>query len=127
MPSGKYTAAEIAAMLKKPKGRVRNVAPRAQRTYKGVVYDSKAEALYAFKLDSAKAAGLILDWNRQVRVPLIVSGTKVCTFVIDFVIYALDGDPEYHEVKGWETPEYKLKLKLFKALYPNADYRVVKA
>ena len=124
--NGKYTAAEVKALLARPKGRVRNVAPRADRTYKGVVYDSKAEALYAFKLDAAKSAGLILGWNRQVRIPLIVEGVKICSFIIDFEVSLNNGNLRYEEIKGWETPEYKLKLKLFKALYPNADYRVVR-
>jgi|SRR6185369_4088245 len=127
MPNaGRYTAAEVKALLARPKGRVRNVAPRSDRTYNGVVYDSKAEALYAFRLDGLKAAGEILGWNRQVKIPLWVQGVRVCVMVVDFEVSLLDGDLQYHEVKGWETPEYKIKLKLFKALYPNADYRVVK-
>jgi len=105
---------------------VRNVAPRADRTYNGVVYDSKAEALYAFKLDGLMAAGKIKAWDRQTVFPLKVDGQLICKFVVDFVVKEADGSNVIHEIKGWETPEYKLKLKLFKALYPNADYRVVK-
>jgi len=123
---GRYTAAEVKALLARPKGRVRNVASRADRTYNGVVYDSKAEALYAFKLDGMRASGEILGWERQIRIPLIVNEVKVCMFVVDFVVQGQSAF-EYHEIKGWETPEYKLKLKLFKALFPNADYRVVRA
>ncbi len=125
-PNGRYSLADVAAMLAKPKGRVRNVAPRADRTYNGVVYDSKAEALHAFKLDSLKLTGDIFDWKRQVRIPLFVKDSKICTFVVDFQVHFADGNIQFQEIKGWETPEYKLKLKLFKALYPNADYRVVK-
>lgn len=122
----KYTPAEVAALLARPTGRVRNVAPRSDRTYAGVVYDSKAECKYAFSLDQLKASGKILDWSRQIRVPLVVNGITVCNFVIDFCVSNNDGDQEFHEVKGWETPEYKLKLKLFRAIFPKADYRVVK-
>ena len=127
MSTGKYTAAEIAAMLKKPKGRVRNVAPLAQRTYKGVVYHSKAECVYAFQLDALVASGEVFEWQRQVGFPLMVNGKLIARFVVDFHVNPTEGEPYLVEVKGWETPEYKLKLKLFKALYPNADYRVVKA
>jgi len=127
MPNpGRYTAAEVKALLARPTGRVRNVAPRADRTYNGVVYDSKAEALHAFKLDGLKATGKILGWERQARIPLRVYDTLVCTMVIDFRIINREGPDHYEEIKGWETPEYKIKLKLFRALYPNADYRVVK-
>ena len=126
MADGRYTAVEVKALLERPKGRVRNVAPRADRTYKGMVYDSKAEALYAFKLDGLMAAGKIKAWDRQMVFPLRVEGQLICKFIVDFMVREADGSGVIYEIKGWETPEYKLKLKLFKALYPNADYRVVR-
>ena len=106
--------------------RVRNVAKKADRTYKGVVYDSKAEMLRAFELDALKAAGKIIDWERQVPFTLAVNGIPICKFVVDFCVWTPVGK-HYEEIKGWETPEYKLKLKLFKAIYQNIDYRIIKA
>lgn len=128
-PVGKsrFSPAEIAAMLNRPSlGRVRNVAPRSERTYSGVVYDSKSEALYAFKLDAMKASGEIKGWSRQVPFPLEVNGKLICKFVVDFVVAEHEWDV-IHEVKGWMTPEFRLKLKLFKALYPDMPYKVVRA
>lgn len=106
--------------------RVRNVAKKADRTYKGVVYDSKAEMLRAFELDALKAAGKIKGWERQVEFRLVVERALICKFIVDFRVF--DGHSYWlEEVKGWPTPEYKLKLKLFKALYQNIDYRIIKA
>jgi hypothetical protein len=107
--------------------RVRNVAKKEDRTYKGVVYDSKSEMLRAFELDALKAAGKILDWERQWPFTLAVNGITICKFVVDFRVRETPGNVYYEEVKGWETPEYKLKLKLFKAIYQNVDYRIIKA
>ena len=105
--------------------RVRNVAKKSDRTYKGVVYDSKAEMLRAFELDALKAAGKIISWERQVPFVLSVRGIVICKFVVDFKVKERPGVEYYEEIKGWETPEYKLKLKLFRAIYQNVDYRII--
>ena len=90
--------------------------------YKGVLYDSKSEAAYAAKLDAWKRAGIIVGWERQVDIPLVVNGKKVCKMVADFLV-----DGEYVEVKGVKTAAYNIKLKLLKALYPDIRYRIVPA
>lgn len=110
------TPSRFAGALKQP--RVRNVAARSDRTYNGSVYDSKAEALHAFGLDALKSAGKIVDWERQIRFDLAVNGVKICKFIIDFKIVENNGHVHF---------EYKLKLKLFRALYPSLDYRLVAA
>lgn len=119
------TPSRFAGALKQP--RIRNVAARGDRTYNGTVYDSKAEALHAFGLDALKSAGKIVDWERQIRFDLTVNGVKICKFIIDFKIVENNGHVHFEEVKGWAAPEYKLKLKLFRALYPSLDYRLVAA
>lgn len=100
----------------------------AQRTvYNGVEYASKSEACYAVYLDRLKQAGKVQGWTGQARVPLIVDGTKVCVMVPDFLVTHKNGKCEYVEVKGMETAVYKIKAKLFRALYPDAWYTVVPA
>ena len=95
--------------------------------YNGVKYDSKAEALYAQELDEQMANGSILRWDRQQRWPLRVAGVKVCTMIPDFTVWVDDERMELHEVKGYETPVYKLKRKLFAALHPDIPYFVISA
>lgn len=84
--------------------------------YKGSVYDSKFEAQVAFDLDMMLKAGEIIKWERQVKIPLEVNGYVVCDYYIDFIVYR-DGETEYIEAKGYPTPVWKLKWKLFEALY----------
>lgn len=67
------------------------------------------------------------SWERQVRFPLVVNDQKICDYVCDFLVHYADGRKELVEVKGYWTPEAKLKLKLFKAVFLNAhpDIRYV--
>ena len=84
--------------------------------YNGSIFDSKFEAQQAIELDMMKKAGEIIDWERQVRIPLEVNGYKVCDYIIDFVVYR-DGETEYLEAKGYPTPVWKLKWRLFEAIF----------
>ena len=90
-------------------------------------YASKSEACYARYLDTLLKAGKIRAWEGQVNVVLIVEGAKICRMVPDFLVTHKNGKCEYVEVKGMVTAVYKLKAKLFKALYPDAWYTVVPA
>lgn len=94
--------------------------------YKGHFYDSAAEARQAWELDVMKDNKRILDWERQVRMPIRVNGIKICDLVLDFRVYVSGRDNYFLEVKGMETAVYKLKLKLFRACYPNMALHVVK-
>ena len=80
-------------------------------------YDSKFEAGYAQELELRKKAGDIKDWISQEVLDLNVNGYRVCTYKIDFIIFHNDGTEEYVETKGYPTPVWRLKWKLFEALY----------
>ena len=102
----------------------------AKRTvYDGVRYDSKREAQHAAKLDLLRKAkpfgSRVVDLLRQARYPLRVNDVLVCTYVADFWVKFGDGRVELHEVKGYETREWKLKRKLFEALYPDVVLKVI--
>jgi len=85
--------------------------------YNGVMYDSKRESEYARELDLRVRAHDILSWQRQVKYPMIVKDIKITTYVADFVITHNNGHIEIVDIKGVETPVFKLKAKLLKALY----------
>jgi hypothetical protein len=102
------------------------VAAKEDRTYNGVVYHSKAEAKRAFELDCMKAARQITGWKRQRGFPLLVNGVFICTYYADFQVWGETTDWA-EEIKGHETEVYKLKLKLFRALYPDVELRIIKA
>lgn len=93
--------------------------------YDGVAYHSKKEAAFAQELDLRKKAGEIKDWRRQVRIPLDVNGQHICDYYIDFEIEHNDGSKEMIEVKGFQTEVWRLKWKLFEAIY-NKEHPDIK-
>lgn len=97
-----------------------------KQEHNGRWYHSKKEAAYAAELDLRKKAGDVIEWKPQVKVSLDVNGYHICNYIVDFEVTLSDGKKELVEVKGFETPEWTLKRKLFEALYPNLSYVVVK-
>lgn len=103
--------------------------------YNGILYHSKKEAGYAQELDLRKKAMDIIDWTRQIKVSLDIERKDrkpyhICNYYVDFLIHHKDGTEEFVEIKGFETEVWRLKRKLFEALYleshPEAIYTVVK-
>jgi hypothetical protein len=96
----------------------------------GRLFDSRKEADYARRLDMLKGAAKredrVTEWEGQVRIPLVVNGHHVCDYYCDFRVDFADGRTEWHETKGFETPVWRIKFKLFKALYPDRVLRVIK-
>lgn len=95
--------------------------------FRGQGYDSKAEVSQAMELDSMLRKGEIKGWTKQKSVDLVVNGYLICTYKVDFVIEHLDGITEYLEVKGFATSTWRIKWKLFEALYgddPNIKLTV---
>jgi hypothetical protein len=85
--------------------------------HNGILYHSKKEAGYAAELDLRLKSGDVANWERQVRVSLDVNGYHICDYYVDFLVYYPDGTKEYVEVKGFETDLWRMKWKLFEALY----------
>ena len=100
-------------------------------TYNGYTYMSRKEALYAAELDTLRKAyyprDRVVKVERQVNVDLVVNGKSVCRIIPDFRVTFADGRVEWHEVKseGTMTPVWRVKRKLFEALFPNEAYRVI--
>lgn len=100
--------------------------------HNGIQYHSKKEAGYAAELDLRQKVGDIVSWERQVRIPLDVNGKHIADYFIDFVVHypvSSRHTSEYVEVKGFETEVWRLKWKIFCALYendPNIKLSVIK-
>ena len=97
--------------------------------YNGHLYDSKFEAGYAQELDLRLKAKEIKKWETQKTLDMVVNGYKICTYRIDFIVYYHDGTIEYVETKGWASPLFRFKWKVFEALYsdlPNVKILLVK-
>ena len=53
------------------------------------------------------------------RFDMIVSDIKICSHYVDFLIVFKNGDKIAVEAKGFATPVWKIKKKLFEALYSD--------
>ena len=94
--------------------------------YAGKGYASRKEARFAQGLDLRVKAGKLKGWRRQVTVPLKVGNRKICNYIVDFVLMYPDGHEQYVEVKGYPHPVGELKIKLFRACYPELDFDVIR-
>jgi hypothetical protein len=81
----------------------------------GIRFDSKREASYYRQLKLRQQAGEVSYWLRQVPIHL-PGGTRL---VVDFLVFFVDGRaPEYIDVKGRETKEFKIKRREIEHHYP---------
>jgi hypothetical protein len=84
----------------------------------GILFDSIAERNRYQDLKLLQQAGEIKDLELQVKFPLIVNDMKVATYIADFVYRECSNNQVVVEdVKGFRTPEYRLKKKLMLAIY----------
>lgn len=99
-------------------------------SYGGVMFHSRKEANYAAELDMRKKATdpaeRVVWWKRQVRVSLDVNGVHICDYICDFLVKYADGHMQYEEVKGFDTDVWRLKEKLFRALFPKRILKVIR-
>jgi hypothetical protein len=91
----------------------------------GHSHPSKLEAKVCDSLTLLLKANKIKSLEQQKAYPFIICGGKLCNHVPDFTITHLDDSLEVVEAKGFATPEFKLKKKLFTILYPSIPYRVI--
>jgi hypothetical protein len=87
----------------------------AVTTVNGIKYDSKFESKVGQDLEIQKKAGEIKDFDRQIPVDLYVNGIKITRYIVDFRVEHNDGTIEWIEAKGFPTPEWKLKARIFEA------------
>lgn len=91
----------------------------------GVRFASKAEAKRDGELQLLVRAGVIRDLERQPKFDLIVNGKKVCRYVGDWR-YVIVGEsrsiPVVEDRKGHQTPAFKIKWALAKALHPEIQW-----
>lgn len=80
----------------------------------GIRFDSKKEARYYDDLKSLQKAGHIIFFLRQV--PFDLPGNV--RYRVDFQIFEADGTVRFVDVKGMQTPEFKMKKKQVETLYP---------
>jgi hypothetical protein len=98
-----------------PKSKYRNVRVSVD----GILFDSKAEAKRYNELLWLQLGGEVADLSVHHRFPCEVNGQKVTVYEADFVYRDVkSGQLVVEDVKGVRTAVYKLKKKIFEAIYP---------
>tara|TARA_R100000654_G_scaffold66832_1_gene95221 strand:+ start:439 stop:810 length:372 start_codon:yes stop_codon:yes gene_type:complete len=97
--------------------------------FMGFKFDSKWEAERYGQLASMQMAGVVQDLERQVKFDIIVNDIKICKYIADFV-YTLvheNGKKEkiVEDAKGVQTTDFKIKMKLMKAVN-NIEIKISK-
>lgn len=110
----------------KTKTPVRNKYGNKTAIYNDYRYDSQKEANYAAQLDWRIKAKEIVSYQRQFKLSLDMEGKHICNYYVDFKVELPDGRIEYHEVKGWPTPEWQLKWKMAQAIYGTEKFVLIK-
>lgn len=94
----------------------------------GHIHDSKKEAARCNELTMLEKSGKIKNLRQQVRFELIpptkytdMPNERACVYIADFV-YFKDGVMFVEDTKGFKTPEYIIKRKLFKQKYCKDRY-----
>lgn len=109
------------------------MSAREDRTYDGIVFDSKAEMEYYREVVlPLAAAGEIVQYALQKSFVLQPGfrhdgkAVRAIIYVCDFYLIYKDGHSEVIDVKGMATPEAKLKRKMFLYKYPEENLLWVK-
>lgn len=77
-------------------------------------FSSKKEAKFYEELKLKKLAGEVAFFLWQVPIHLI-SGVR---YVVDFLVFYVDGNCRFIDVKGMKTAMYKVKKRMVEAEYP---------
>jgi hypothetical protein len=82
----------------------------------GITFDSKKEAVHYAYLKSLEKRGIITDLKLQTKLDFKIDGKKIFTYKPDFE-YNDEFGHHIVDVKGIQTPVFKLKKKLIEAQY----------
>lgn len=85
------------------------------------------EVDYACYLEILKKHKKIKEWNYECKTfwfESIKRGTR--SYLPDFLITENDGSEYFVEVKGWENPKSKTKLKRLRKYYPDVKLLMVR-
>lgn len=93
----------------------------------GIKWPSQLQAGHYGELKLLEAGKIIqgLDW--EIDFPLKIEGKLICTYRADFTCFHIGRNRNLViESKGKETDVFRIKLKLFRILYPEWDIEVIK-
>jgi hypothetical protein len=85
-------------------------------SFDGFHFPSMKEGHRYLELKLLLQQGHITDLELQPKFPIIVGGVKICTYIADFR-YREGKTLIVEDVKGFQTPVFRLKKKLFELCY----------
>ena len=92
----------------------------------GIRFASKLEAKRYGELKLLERAGQIQGLELQPRFRLTVEGELICEYRADFG-YHEKQKRVIEDTKGFRTPEFVIKAKLMRAIYPHVELREISA
>jgi hypothetical protein len=95
------------------------------RCVQGHIHDSCGEAKYCTELYYQVISKDIKSYEIQRKYPLVIDRKSYGYMRVDFEVIGKDSVKYIIEYKGMPTPKWWLKVKLFKACYPDIEYRIV--
>lgn len=107
--------------VKRPKYRNRSGMCSANHWHQSILEADECSCL--FLQQKAKA---IKSYEIQKRFDFVVNEKKITTHLVDFYVTENNGKVYVIETKGMETELWRIKKKLFEALYPEIPYLVKK-
>lgn len=93
-------------------------------TIDGIEFDSKIEARYYEHLKELEKQGVVSEFLLQKKYLLFEgfdkNGKRIrpIHYIADFEVHYADGTIEVVDIKGFETPDFRIKKKLFEYRYP---------
>jgi len=107
------------------RGKYKNISCKCSL---GHIHLSRGEARYCEQVELRRRAGEFKSFVVEKSYRLEINGKLICTHKPDFTIYPTDNPNNFwvEEYKGFATDLWKMKMKIFKALYPNVEYIVIK-
>lgn len=93
----------------------------------GYTFDSQGEYARYCDLVLFLKCGAISDLKVHPRYPILINGIKVCNVAMDFQ-YKEKGLAQtvVEDFKGYYTSESKLRHKMFRAMYPEYEFRLTR-
>lgn len=102
-------------------------------TYDGITFDSKLEANRYLELKALESKGFISGLELQKEFELQPKFRdnqgklqRPIKYIADFVYYDEEGNYIAEDTKGFETPEFKIKKKMFLFKYPDVKFIMTK-
>jgi len=88
-------------------------------------HHSRGEAQHCNKIAMLVKAKYIKEYDIQKKFSLDVNGVHITNHFVDFWVTGNSGRQWVEEFKGVATSDWKLKHKLFEAIFPDIEYKII--